>query len=127
MAEALSVNVTGIEEVTKLLNQVVNNLESMTSANKEISQTLSSKASAMAPRATGALASSVKGNPSGQKAQIMAGSNAVPYAGVQEYGWPAKNIQAQPYLRPAVYDNMGYIVEKYNNYIESIVKKYNLD
>lgn len=127
MAEALSVNVTGIEEVTKLLNQVVNNLESMTSANKEISQTLSSKASAMAPRRTGALASSVKGNPSGQKAQIMAGSNAVPYAGVQEYGWPAKNIQAQPYLRPAVNDNMGYIIERYSKEIKDVIKKYNLD
>jgi hypothetical protein len=57
----------------------------------------------------------------------LAGSDAVPYAGVQEYGWPQKNIQAKPYLRPAVFNNMGYIVEKYNESISNAIKKYNLD
>lgn len=127
MAEVISFSVEGEAQVKAALDKVENALTDRLSLNKDLSEDLSRKASAMAPRLTGALASSVKGNPSNEKAQILAGSNAVPYAGVQEYGWPAKNIQAQPYLRPAVYDNMGYIVEKYNNYIESIVKKYNLD
>lgn len=127
MAEVISISVEGEAQVKAALDKVERDLTDRLSLNKELSQDLSRKASAMAPRLTGALASSVKGNATNDKAQILAGSQAVPYAGVQEYGWPAKNIQAQPYLRPAVYDNMGYIVEKYNNYIESIVKKYNLD
>jgi hypothetical protein len=81
----------------------------------------------LAPRLTGALASSVQGNPSAEKAQILAGSAAVPYAGVQEYGWPEKNINAQPYLRPAVHNNMGYIIEKYNDSIQKAIKKYDLN
>lgn len=127
MAEAISVSVKGAAQVRAALDKVEKDLVDRSELNKELSTELSQKASAMAPRLTGALASSVKGNPSNEKAQILAGSNVVPYAGVQEYGWPAKNIQAQPYLRPAVFDNMDYIVEKYNKYIESIVKKYNLD
>lgn len=127
MAEVISISVEGEAQVKAALDKVERDLTDRLSLNKELSEDLSKKASAMAPRLTGELASSVKGNPSNEKAQILAGSNAVPYAGVQEYGWPAKNIQAQPYLRPAVFNNMGYIVEKYNNYIESIVKKYNLD
>ena len=52
---------------------------------------------------------------------------AAPAAATIEYGWPQKNIQAQPYLSKTVNANMGYIVEKYNNYIQDEIKKYNLD
>ena len=81
----------------------------------------------MAPKLTGALASSIVGNPSAEKAQILAGSAAVPYAGVIEYGWPKKNIQAQPYLTTTVNNNLGYIVAKYQNSITGIIKQYNLN
>jgi phage gpG-like protein len=127
MAEAISVSIQGLDEVKNSLKKLGDALENNLDLNKELSTTLAQKASAMAPRLTGALASSVQGNPSEKKAQILAGSAAVPYAGVQEYGWPEKNIQAKPYLRPAVYNNMGYIIEKYNESIEAAIKKYNLD
>jgi phage gpG-like protein len=126
MAEA-NISIQGIKEVTDSLNQMARNLESNIELNKELSTTLSQKASALAPRLTGALASSVVGNPSAEKAQIMAGSAAVPYAGVQEYGWPEKNINAQPYLRPAIHNNMGYIIEKYNDSIQKAIKQYDLN
>ncbi len=125
MAEEITIK--GVQEVKNTLDKLGKDLESNTELNKELSSTLSQKASALAPRLTGALASSVKGNPSAEKAQILAGSAAVPYAGVQEYGWPEKNIKEQPYLRPAVYENLGYIEEKYNDYIKSIIKRYDLD
>ena len=125
MAEAITIQ--GIKEVTDSLNKMARDLESNIELNKELSTTLSQKASALAPRLTGALASSVVGNPSAEKAQIMAGSAAVPYAGVQEYGWPEKNINAQPYLRPAIHNNMGYIIEKYNDSIQKAIKQYDLN
>lgn len=127
MAEAIDISIQGVSDVKATLNKLGRDLESNIELNKELSSTLSQKASAMAPRLTGALASSVKGNPSAEKAQILAGSDAVPYAGVQEYGWPQRNIKAQPYLTPAVYNNLGYIVEKYNDSIKESIKKYNLD
>ena len=125
MAEAITVE--GIKQVTDSLKNLNKDLESNIELNKELSTTLSQKASAMAPVLTGALASSVKGNPSAEKAQIMAGSAAVPYAGVIEYGWPDRNIDAQPYLNPAVNDNMGYIIEKYNDSIQKAIKQYDLN
>jgi phage gpG-like protein len=126
MAEA-NISIQGVKEVTDSLNKMARNLESNIELNKELSTTLSQKASALAPRLTGALASSVVGNPSAEKAQIMAGSAAVPYAGVIEYGWPAKNREARPYLNPAVNNNMGYIIEKYNDSIQKAIQKYDLN
>jgi phage gpG-like protein len=126
MAEA-NISIQGVKEVTDSLNKMARDLESNIELNKELSTTLSQKASALAPKLTGALASSVKGNPSAEKAQILAGSAAVPYAGVIEYGWPDRNIDAQPYLNPAVNDNMGYIIEKYNDSIQKAIKQYDLN
>ena len=126
MAEA-NISIQGVKEVTDSLNKMARDLESNIELNKELSTTLSQKASALAPKLTGALASSVVGNPSAEKAQIMAGSAAVPYAGVIEYGWPDKNIDAQPYLNPAVNNNMGYIIEKYNDSIQKAIKQYDLN
>jgi len=125
MAEAITIQ--GIKEVTDSLKKLGKDLESNIELNKELSTTLAQKASALAPRLTGALASSVVGNPSAEKAQILAGSAAVPYAGVIEYGWPAKNKQARPYLTPAVNNNMGYIIEKYNDSIKKAIQKYDLN
>lgn len=125
MAE--EINIQGVKEVTDSLNKLARDLQSNIELNKELSTTLSQKASAMAPKLTGALASSVVGNPSAEKAQILAGSAAVPYAGVQEYGWPERNIRPQPYLNPAVNNNMGYIIEKYNDSIQKAIKQYDLN
>lgn len=125
MAEEITIS--GVKEVTDTLNKLGRDIESNIELNKELSTTLSQKASALAPKLTGALASSVKGNPSAEKAQILAGSAAVPYAGVIEYGWPDRNIDAQPYLNPAVNDNMGYIIEKYNDSIQKAIKQYDLN
>ena len=125
MAEA-NISIQGVKEVKDSLDKMARSLESNLDLNKELSTTLAQKASALAPRLTGALASSVVGNPSAEKAQIMAGSAAVPYAGVIEYGWPAKNREARPYLNPAVNDNIGYIVEKYNDSIKKAIQKYDL-
>jgi len=127
MAEAITVDIKGIKEAQATINKLAKDLEKNESLNKELSSTLAQKASALAPKLTGALASSIVGNPSSERAQIVAGSATVPYAGVQEYGWPDRNIEAQPYLRPAVYNNMDYIIAKYEDSIKANIKKYNLD
>jgi len=46
-------------------------------------------------------------------------------ATVMEFG--SAKTPAQPYLRPAVNDNMNYIVAKYEDNIKDNIKKYNLD
>lgn len=125
MAEAIVVK--GIDELKRVINKFTNEIENDSGFNQELSSNLAQKASAVAPKQTGALASSIKGQGSNKKAQILAGGSGVPYAGVIEYGWPEKNIQAQPYLTTTVKNNMDYIVEQYEDNIKTSIKKYNLD
>ena len=126
MAEA-SITVKGVEEVKSSLNKFVNDIENTSDVISTLGKTIAGKASAIAPQQTGKLAASVSSKFENGTLQVYAGNESVPYAGVIEYGWPKHNISAQPYLRPAVYDNMGMIEQKYNEQIEKSIKKYNLD
>lgn len=127
MAGGIEVQVSGINEVKSSLNKLGQDLESNIELNKELSTVIAQRASAIAPKLTGALASSIVGNASGERAQIVAGGPAVPYAGVIEYGWPEKGIQAQPYLTTAVNKNMDFVIQEYEKTIQTAIKKYNLD
>jgi len=124
MAEVV---ITGLKETINALNLFVKDVEANQSLNREIGSKVSQNASALAPKRTGALSRSVGFEASSNKATIYAGSESVPYAGVIEYGWPQRNRQAKPYLNPAVQNNMGFIIKKYDEEIQKAIQKYNLN
>lgn len=122
-----SINIQGVQEVKSSLDKFEKDIESSSDTIQTLGKALASKASAIAPQKTGKLAASVGSKFENGSLQIYAGNETVPYAGVIEYGYPLRNIKEQPYLRPAVNDNMGMIEQKYNEQIEKSIKKYNLD
>ena len=121
------VKVTGLKECLKALKNAGDDFEELKDANNELAKDIASKAAAIAPRLTGNLASSIKGNRAKNKVSVKSGSSKVPYAGVQEYGWPARNIAAQSYIRRAAAENMDSIMKTYEDNIKSIIKKYDLN
>lgn len=58
-------------------------------------------------------------------AEIRAGtkSGSVIYAGVQEYGWPAKNIYPKFYLSKAAAWIRPQVMKKYNEHIQNSIKR----
>ena len=118
--------VIGVKETINALNLFVKDVEANQSLNREIGSKISQNASALAPKRTGALSRSVGFEASAEKATIYAGSASVPYAGVTEYGWPQRGREARPFLNPAVKNNMGFVIVKYNEEIQKAIRKYNL-
>lgn len=127
MAEAITVKVEGLRETAAALKKLEGGLDDLKDANNALGSEIAARASALAPRRTGALASTIKANRAAKKVSIKAGSARVPYAAVIEYGWNARNIQAQPYLRKAAFENRDYIVNKYEEGIKDVIKKYDFD
>lgn len=119
-----TVSVKGLREVVRSLNQYEGAVKDLKEANNAIGSKVAQTASAIAPQSTGALAASVKANKAKQKIQIRAGGAKVPYAGVQEYGWAARNIQAQPFLRRAAWTNREYTRTQYVANLNAIRRKY---
>lgn len=119
-----TVSVKGLREVVRSLNQYEGAIKDLKEANYAIGSKVAQTASATAPYSSGALARSIRANRAKQKVQIKAGGAAVPYAGVQEFGWPARGIEAQPFLRRAAYDNRAYVKEQYSSNLQAIARKY---
>ena len=127
MAEALKVDVKGVDVLTAVLLKFSDDIKKLNGFGPEIGKLIANNASALAPNRTGALAASIGSVVTKDGVQVYAGSEKVPYAGVIEYGWPAKGKQAKPYLMPAVKNNLEAIIKKYEDGISDRIKKYNLN
>ena len=99
MAE-FTVAVKGLREVVRSFNQYEGAVQDLKEANYAIGSKVAQTASAIAPQQTG------------------------PYAGVQEYGWAQRNIQAQPFLRRAAWTNREYTRTQYVANLNAIRRKY---
>jgi hypothetical protein len=119
-----TVTIKGVNEVIRSLKQYQGAVDDLKDANAAIGNKVAVTAKATAPYLSGRLAGTVRANRAMKKVQIKAGGAAVPYAGVIEYGWPARNIEAQPYLRRAAWDNREYAKQQYSVNLQAIARKY---
>jgi hypothetical protein len=119
-----TVSVKGLREVTRSLSQYAGATEDLKEANAKIGSKVAQTAIATTPKITGQLASTVKSNRAQRKVQLKAGGARVPYAGVIEYGYPARGIQAQPFLRRAIWTDRNYVIQQYSANLEALKRKY---
>lgn len=94
-----TVRVDGLRRLGRDLRRIgPEAIENLKRANAAAAALVASAASSRAPRRTGRLASSVRGNRAANRAVVSAGSAALPYAGPIHYGWPARSIEPQPFV-----------------------------
>jgi hypothetical protein len=99
---AWGVRVEGLNQLTRELVRLGVDVEDLKDGMAKIADEGAELAAGLAPRKTGALANSVRGNRAKGKAVVAAGSRArVPYAGPINYGWPARGIRADLFMQRA--------------------------
>lgn len=101
MAAGADVRVEGRRELARALRQMTGDVSDLKAANAAAAATVAAAAAARAPRRTGALAASVRGNKAVSRATVMAGGARLPYAGPIHYGWPARGIEPRPFVTEA--------------------------
>lgn len=119
-----TVSVKGLREVTRSLQQYAGAVDDLKDANAKIGSKVAQTAIATTPKLTGRLASTVKSNRAQRRVQLKAGGARVPYAGVIEYGYPARGIEAQPFLRRAIWTDRQYVVQQYAANLEALKRRY---
>jgi len=97
MAEPV-VQVQGAAQLRATMRRAGLDLADLTATNRATAAQVAPEATRRAPRRTGRLATSVRPGATRTAALIRAGNNAVPYAAPVEFGWPARNIEAQPFI-----------------------------
>jgi phage gpG-like protein len=94
-------DVEGGKELRRSLKAAGDDLADLKEAHAEAARTVATAAKGTAPVRTGRLAASIRGSGTKTGAIVRAGGARVPYAAIQEFGWPRHNIVGQPYLVPA--------------------------
>lgn len=98
------VKIDGLPKLRRALREAGQDVADLKDANAATAALVAGVAASRAPRRTGRLAASVRGNRAAGKATILAGGAAVPYAGPIHWGWPAHGIEAQPFASSAAVD-----------------------
>ncbi|GIG64258.1 HK97 gp10 family phage protein [Phytomonospora endophytica] len=95
------VDVIGAERLRISLRKAGAEVADLKNANAKAASMVAGAAASSAPRRTGRLAATVRGNRAVGKAIIRAGRASVPYALPIHWGWPARNIAPNPWVSEA--------------------------
>ena len=90
---AVSVEVDGLRQLVRGLEQAGVELEDLKDVFGTIADYAAETAGPFTPHRSGALRATVRGNRAKNKAVVMFGRGKVKYAGPAIYGWPARNIR----------------------------------
>lgn len=98
MAKRPLIQIEGARELRKQLRAAGDNLEDLKAANQRAADIAASEARRRAPKLTGALAGDIRTSGTKTAGIIRAGRKKIPYAGPIHWGWPARGIEARPYI-----------------------------
>lgn len=119
----VSVHITGLREVVRAMEQLGVDLDDIKDAMAGIAAKGSQLAAQKAPRVSGRLATSIRGNRAKGKAVVTAGRASVPYAGAINYGWPSRNIAPALFLQNAEEELAPQAVQMLEDGVNRQIKK----
>lgn len=118
MSTRVTVTVEGGANLQRTMAAAARQLDDLTPAHQRAANVVAEAAQTRAPRRSGRLASRIRATGNREGATVSVG---VVYAGVQEYGWPARHIRAQPYLIPAGQDTTATWRGEYQTEVQDIL------
>jgi hypothetical protein len=118
-----AVQVTGAKELRKALQRMGADLGDLTRIHRDVAGIVREAAVQRVPVRSGKLRATIKGKGTKARATVTAGSRPVPYAGPIHFGWPARNIEPQPFLYDALDERKGEVARRYEDLVGDLVKK----
>lgn len=101
MADRVGFQVEGLSSYVRALKALGLDVDDLKDAFSKIAARGAALAAGYAPKASGRLAGSVRGNRAQSKAVVTVGRSTIPYAGPINYGWPARGIAASGFMQKA--------------------------
>ncbi len=119
----VSVRVEGLNALVRDLEAAGVELEDLKDVFADVAARGARFASSFAPKKTGRLARSVRGNRAKNKAVVAAGSaRSVPYGGPINYGWEARGIAASSFMQRADAVVQDYAIKRLDKGINKLIK-----
>lgn len=105
--ENYAVHVEGARELRRTLKRAGDNMQDLKKANYAAGMHVATASKPRSPRRTGALAGTLRAARAQGRASVNLGRAAVPYAGPIHWGWPRRNITAQPFVAETAQSTQG--------------------
>lgn len=121
--KGITYEVVGAARLRKTLQDVEHGLEDLKALHQEVAGIAASRARIRVPVVTGTLRSTIRASGTKSMAVIRAGFAKVPYAGVQEWGWPGHNIREHPYLRAGAHETETQWRALYDKRVDELLGK----
>ena len=118
MTDAAHITVIGGSELSLTLHELSVGLDDLELANEGAAELLLERARPRTPRRSGRLAASGRVDATREGAAI---EFTEIYAGVIHNGWPAHNIDAQPWLLDTIQDDASSAVDVYREYVGDLL------
>jgi len=121
MVDSATVKVDGLPRLRRALRDAGREVADLKAANAAAAALVAAAAAARAPRRSGRLAATLRGNRAVGRATVLAGGASVPYAAPIHWGWAARGIEAQPFVSEAAQATEAAWVAAYLTDIERVV------
>lgn len=119
------IRVDGAKDLRRALNKAADkdSKEALKRANREGAEIVAREARVTVPKGKSLkLAGSVRATAGVASGAVRAGRAGVPYAGPIHFGWPARNIEPQPFLYEAADRRVDEVVSVYQARVQNIVE-----
>jgi len=120
----MTIRVTGLPQLMRDLQALGLDIDDLKTAMAKLAAMGAASAAGHAPKRSGALAGSIRGNRAKSKAVVIAGRGATSeYAGVINYGSPGRGIAAQHFMQAADRDIAPRIVPTLTADIDRLIRQ----
>lgn len=118
-----AVEVVGLARLARTMKRAGAEITELKDLNRQAAEAVAPTARSSAPVVAGRLVSTVRVGATQRAGIVRAGRASVPYAGPIHYGWPARNITAQPFIADAAQQTEPAWTEIYLAGIKKIIGK----
>lgn len=119
MSSQPAFQVEGARELRRALKAAGVSVQDLKDVNLEVAEIV--KAASQPPRVTGRLAASERAAGTQAAAIVRAGGARLRYAAPIHWGWPARNIKAQPFISEAAETTEARWAARYYHHLEAVI------
>jgi hypothetical protein len=121
------IQVDGARELRRALKHLDAGIDDLKDAHRDAGELIAEEGRTLAPYDTGELRGSIRPDRRANGSNVLAGGRRVPYAGPIHFGWPAHNIDPDPFLYDALDNRADEVRAAYAHNVEALVRRVDLE
>lgn len=121
------IEIVGARELRSGLRKLGDRADDLKDVHQDAGELVAGTARELVDVVSGDLRDTIRTDRRKSGASVIAGRASVPYAGVNHFGWPARNIEPDPFLYDALDQRRDEVVDRYRRGVDELVRKFEIE